>query len=92
MMVLESIDWSRITFDVLAIETDPNMRPKGYAESVIKFMALRGYQLTETIGRNTCKLLQVTVYYISTYVALNIKFCYQYIVFLFMIYDIVVQL
>lgn len=45
-------------FDVLCIETEINNRPVGYAESVISFLADKGYKnVTGQMGRNTCLFL-----------------------------------
>ena len=56
-MVLKSIDWALVKFDVLCIETDPIFRPKNYVQHVAQFMAERGYVPYggENQGRNSCK-------------------------------------
>ena len=51
--VLQSISWERTTFDVLCIETEKVNRPVGYEAKITDFLALRGYTLYASVGRNT---------------------------------------
>jgi hypothetical protein len=54
LTVLKSIDWKLIQFDVLCIETEPHLRPKGYKNKVTSFLLKRGYILAaDQQGRNT---------------------------------------
>jgi hypothetical protein len=54
--VLKSIDWKYTRFDVLAIETEEQNRPPGFAAKITSFMADKGYKnVTAQQGRNTCK-------------------------------------
>ena len=52
--ILQSIDWSLTSFDVLAVETERSNRRPGYAEEVTAFMRAKGYAAVENIpGRNS---------------------------------------
>ena len=54
--VLHSIDFSRIRFDVITVETDPKLRPQGYAAAVTKLLTDNGYKdISGQQGRNICK-------------------------------------
>jgi Methyltransferase FkbM domain len=53
LSVLKSINFSKVTFDVLCIETEASYRPEGYETSVANYLADRGYRLYATKGRNT---------------------------------------
>lgn len=56
MEVLKSIDFNRIRFDVISVETDPVARPRGYTAIVSKFLADVGYKdVSGQQARNTCK-------------------------------------
>ena len=48
--VLKSVNWKRVTFDVLCVELDG--RPPGYADSVRAFLEPRGYFNHTSVGRN----------------------------------------
>jgi hypothetical protein len=53
LQVLKSINWDKVQFDVLCVETEPSNRPPGYAASVTEFLAVRGYtNATQQQGRN----------------------------------------
>ena len=53
LQVMDTIDWNRVTFDVVCIEVDPPYRPDGYSDKVIRFMASKGYiNYSGLIGRN----------------------------------------
>lgn len=57
LKVLESINWNKVTFDVLCIETNPSRRPAHFREDVVEYMLARGYvDYSGQKGRNTCKL------------------------------------
>ena len=49
--VLRSINWKRVTFDVLCVELEG--RPTGYADNVRSFLEQRGYFNHTSAGRNT---------------------------------------
>lgn len=54
--VLKSVDWDKVTFDVIAIETCANcpiLRPPNYRRDIIEYMASRGYMFEFDMGRNT---------------------------------------
>jgi hypothetical protein len=54
MSVLKTIDWEYTKFDVICVETDPPLRPKGYQKQVTAYLAERGYKLVcHGIGRNS---------------------------------------
>ena len=87
MEVLKSIDWSKVTFDVLCVETDPSNRPPGYAKLVSDFLASHGYQnQSGQMGRNICECglhLLIPVLYIKydnvvTIIYDNIRQCSQF--------------
>lgn len=43
--MLETIDWSTTTFDVIVVETDPPSRPPNFTEAVSEYLKARGYEL-----------------------------------------------
>ena len=55
--VLKSTDWSRVTFDVIAVETEPDAtasyRPATYKHDVVEFLELHGYIFEFDMGRNS---------------------------------------
>ena len=53
--VLKSINFDKVMFDVVVIETfqDSDMRPVGYVSNVTAFMSDRGYKFMEVFGRNS---------------------------------------
>ena len=53
LSVLKGIDWDKVTFDVLCVETDVGMRPNGYRDEVKAYMAARDYILYADRGRNS---------------------------------------
>lgn len=53
MSILKTINWNHIKFDVLCIETDINLRPKGYEDEIITFLEPKGYIKHIRRGRNT---------------------------------------
>ncbi|RYH27803.1 FkbM family methyltransferase [archaeon] len=54
--VLQSIPWSKLSFDVLCVEVDPSLRPDGYANQITQYLAEKGYvPATGLVGRNICK-------------------------------------
>jgi hypothetical protein len=66
LSVLKSIQWDRVKFDVLCVETTPHQRPANYAQEVISYLAPLGYiNATGQVGRNICKC---TVIPCSTFV------------------------
>jgi len=51
--VLKSINWQMVKFDVICVETDPPVRPPGYAAQVTAYLRERGYNnYTQQVGRN----------------------------------------
>ena len=54
MTILESINWSETSFDVLCVETEVNMRVQGYHKKVAAYLTEKGYNLHEQKGRNSC--------------------------------------
>jgi len=53
LQILETVDFDRVTFDVICIEVDPPYRPDGYADKVVRFMHSKGYiNYSGLIGRN----------------------------------------
>ena len=51
--VLQSIDWNKVTFDVMAVETEERFRWEGFTGEVTSFLRARGYhQYSELQGRN----------------------------------------
>lgn len=55
MGILQSIDWTETTIDVLCIETDPAFRPAGHSEEISDFLWERGYRdAAGQQGRNRC--------------------------------------
>lgn len=56
--VLRSIDFLRVHFDVISVETDPSVRPPGYPAAVTQFLLDNGYRnVAGQQGRNMCKYL-----------------------------------
>mmetsp|Transcript_18261 Transcript_18261/g.30452 ORF Transcript_18261/g.30452 Transcript_18261/m.30452 type:complete len:331 (-) Transcript_18261:103-1095(-) len=54
LSVLQSIDWTKVSFDVLSIETERDKRRPGYVEDVTAFMLSKNYVVVDNIsGRNT---------------------------------------
>ena len=53
LSVLQSVDWSAVTFDVLCVETEPRYRPPGYTNALVVFLADKGYELYASRGRNS---------------------------------------
>ncbi len=57
MQILESIDWSKVRFDVICVETksvDPALRPANYPAVVESFLVNKGYKnCCGQIGRNS---------------------------------------
>jgi hypothetical protein len=54
--ILQGVDFDRIIFDVLIVETEPNnpkYRPPGYAQKVIDFLLPKGYIHDRHNGRNS---------------------------------------
>jgi len=52
--VLNSIDWSYTTFDILCIETEARLRLENYPEKVESFLIEKGYSLiSSSQGRNS---------------------------------------
>lgn len=52
MSVLQSIDFAKVTFDVVCIEIEKRYRPKNYRRDVIRFMKKKGYTVSMEKGRN----------------------------------------
>ena len=52
MSALRSIDFSRVYFDVLIVETDAQFRPQNYGRGITTFLAEKGYVKVEQKGRN----------------------------------------
>lgn len=53
MSVLHSINFDRVTFDVICVEVDPRYRPEGYASEVSNFLQRHGYVKEFDRGRNS---------------------------------------
>lgn len=54
LSVLESIDWERVQFDVLSIETEKENRRPGYAADVASYLLQKGYEHVQNVpGRNS---------------------------------------
>ena len=56
MNVLHSIDWTKILFDVIAVETEPentHFRPNNYTMDVTNYLLQQGYIFERNIGRNS---------------------------------------
>jgi hypothetical protein len=54
--VLQTFNFEKVTIDVLCIETDSSFRPIGFAEKIIDFMRVKGYEVQTQIGKNHCKI------------------------------------
>ena len=53
--VLKTIDWAKVKFDVLCIETEKKFRTSGYAAMITAYLGERGYvNSTQQQGRNSC--------------------------------------
>lgn len=54
LSILESIDWSRVIFDVITVETEKAFRRVGYAEDVAAYLLSKGYvEVPHVPGRNS---------------------------------------
>lgn len=53
LSVLKTIQWEKIQFDVLCIETDTSFRPAGFAAAVQEYLESKGYVLAASRGRNS---------------------------------------
>jgi len=54
--ILQSLDFSKIQFDVLLVETEPfapNLRTVGYAQKVVDLVTSKGYVHDRNAGRNS---------------------------------------
>ena len=63
--MLKSINWSKIKFDVLCIETEKNNRPPGFEQQVIEYMQSKGYMEAAQQGRNTCKRSPANTFFLN---------------------------
>jgi hypothetical protein len=52
LSVLETIDWSAISFGVIAIEISDSVRHEGFGKEVRSFMSAHGYKFIEKRDRN----------------------------------------
>ena len=50
--VLRSIDFSRLRFDIICVETDATFRPQGYGAAVAAFLSANHYKFLADRGRN----------------------------------------
>jgi hypothetical protein len=53
LSVLQSIDWTATTFDVICIETEEIFRPLGYVTTLENYLAPLGYVFYASRGRNS---------------------------------------
>lgn len=65
MEVLRSIDYSRVRFDVMVVETERKFRPVGYANEVKSFLSHQGYRFLP-IGKKSRNSWFVHQFYIPS--------------------------
>ena len=63
--MLKSINWSKIKFDVLCIETEKNNRPPCFEQQVIEYMQSKGYMKAAQQGRNICKRAPANIFFFN---------------------------
>ena len=56
MDVLRTVDFGRVTIDVISVETEGASRSVDFGDKIEDFLRLRGYTVHARVGRNRCKL------------------------------------